>query len=82
MSRNLHPMSLCLIVSVHGRGLEAYKSQQSVCALGWRRLPEYPHSPVHHLNKPTVIKMTGRMTHCEVALLAGQKKDASGKAGT
>ena len=43
--------------------------------------PEYPHSPAHHLNSPTIMSTRGMMTHCEVDFRAGQKKDASGKAG-
>ena len=44
-------------------------------------IPEYPHSPVHHLNNPTIISTIGKMTHCEVCFLAGQRKATKGKAG-
>ena len=44
--------------------------------------PEYPHSPAHHLKRPTIMRMRGKMTHCDVVdFRTGQKNEASGKAG-
>lgn len=38
--------------------------------------------PVHQRKRPTIIRMQGNRTHCEVELpRAGQKKAASGNAG-
>jgi hypothetical protein len=46
----------------------------------WQDLPEYPHSPAAHLNKPTAININGRTSHCDM-LRAGQRKAVSGYAG-
>lgn len=47
----------------------------------WFDIPEYPHRPAHHLNRPTTISINGSVTHREVPFRAGQKKATSGKAG-
>jgi hypothetical protein len=44
-------------------------------------VPEYPQRPAAHLNKPTAIKIIGRISHCDTELRAGQRKAASGYAG-
>jgi hypothetical protein len=43
--------------------------------------PEYPHSPAAHRNKPTIMRMMGRTSHCEDEPRAGQRKAARGKVG-
>lgn len=56
-------------------------SQLSADLVRYTIIPENPQKPTTHLNKPTTIKVNGRMTHCEVDFLAGHKNAASGKAG-
>lgn len=46
-----------------------------------RRSPEYPQRPAAHRNSPTTISISGRTSHCDSALLAGQRKAARGKEG-
>ena len=67
---------------MHRRGLEACINSVLALSLSLENVPEYPHSPGTHLKRPTVMRMTGRIIHCEVAFLAGQKKAASGNAGS
>ena len=38
--------------------------------------------PVHQRKRPTIMRIHGRRTHCEVEVLAGQKKATRGKAGS
>jgi hypothetical protein len=33
------------------------------------------------LKRPVIIKTSGRITHCEVDFLAGQRKETRGKVG-
>ena len=49
--------------------------------IGSCNVPEYPHRPVHHLKRPTTISANGKITHCEVFFLAGQKNATKGNAG-
>lgn len=46
-----------------------------------KSIPEYPHNPTAHLNKPTTINIRGSITHCDVELRADQSKDANGYVG-
>ncbi len=43
--------------------------------------PEYPQSPVVHLNRPTAINIRGRLIHSDKPFLAGQSNAARVKAG-
>ena len=79
--RNLHPMSLSLVVTVHGWSLKAWTALMESRMIGSYNVPEYPHRPVHHLKRPTTISTSGRITHCEVFFLAGQKNATKGNAG-
>lgn len=74
----MHRRSLeaCRLLTQYA-GLESVSHVQSM----HRCVPEYPQSPTHHLNRPTIINTIGMMIHCDVLFLAGQKKAARGKVG-
>ena len=44
-------------------------------------LPEYPHRLTAHLNSPTTINISGRISHCDNPPRAGQRNAARGNAG-
>lgn len=43
--------------------------------------PEYPHKLAPQRNRPTAMRITGRISHCDVPPRAGQRKATSGNAG-
>ena len=78
LSRDLHPVSLSLVIAVYWRVLEASQNLVETASEHLESIPEYPQSPAAHLKRPTAMRINGRISHCDTELLAGQKKAANG----